>query len=56
VIERGLLETNDAHIWAQEFVLYNRDYLQPDIDWEGLMIGWFANAMAAQEYVDKKET
>lgn len=42
-----LLETTDAMVWAEEFMKNFGDKLD-QID-EGLMVGWFANAMAAQE-------
>lgn len=45
--EHELLSTTDAKVWAQEFMRLFGDRRE-DID-EGLMIGWFANAMAAQE-------
>jgi hypothetical protein len=52
----NLLGTNDAMVWAEEFVrIMNRmDWDILDID-EGLMVCWFANAMAAQEAVDDKK-
>ena len=48
-----LLETNDAMVWAKEFVATKNKmgWSLNDID-EGLMVGWFANAMAAQEFQD----
>lgn len=49
-----LLETNDAHTWAREFCRINGKDLRPGIDWEGVMIGWFANAFAAQEMKDRR--
>ena len=51
--EQDLLQTNDAYVWAQEFIRRKKDndWSLDDID-EGLMIGWFANAMAAQEMKD----
>jgi hypothetical protein len=45
-----LMSTNDAYIWADQFMATFGDRLQ-DIDM-GLMIGWFANAMAVQEQKD----
>ena len=44
-----LLQTTDAKVWADEFVKTknNMGWTIDDID-EGLMIGWFANAMCAQ--------
>lgn len=42
-----LLETTDAMVWAEEFMRNFGDKLD-QID-RGLMVGWFANAMAAQE-------
>ena len=52
-----LLETNDAMIWAKEFVKCKKKnvWTLKDID-EALMVGWFANAMVAQEFVDGKVT
>jgi len=51
----NLLETTDAMVWAKEFVrTKNRmKWTLDDID-EGLMVGWFANAMAAQEFKDTR--
>ena len=50
-----LLETNDAAIWAAEFerCKQKNNWTLDDID-ESLMIGWFANAMAAQEFKDNR--
>lgn len=42
-----LLDTNDAMVWAEEFMKSFGDKLD-QID-QDLMVGWFANAMAAQE-------
>lgn len=42
-----LLETTDATVWAEEFMKNFGDKLD-QIDF-GLMVGWFANAFAAQE-------
>ncbi len=49
-----LLQTNDAAVWAAEFERCKRKngWTIDDID-EGLMIGWFANAMAAQEFSER---
>ena len=46
-----LLDTNDAMVWAEEFVktMKRNDWTLEEID-ASLMIGWFANAMCAQEY------
>ena len=46
-----LLQTNDAQVWAQEFMACRakNGWSLEGID-EGLMIAWFANAMAAQEF------
>ena len=51
-----LLEINDAQIWAIEFIKCKEknNWALEDIDVD-LMIGWFANAMAAQEFKDNKE-
>jgi hypothetical protein len=45
-----LMQTNDAMVWAVEFVrtLKENNWTIEDID-EGLMVGWFANAMCAQK-------
>ena len=45
-----LYSTTDALVWAQEFVKCKEKngWSLDDID-EGLMTGWFANAMLAQE-------
>jgi len=50
-----LLATNDAMVWAVEFCKTKKkiNWSLEDID-EGLMVGWFANAMAAQEFADKR--
>ena len=47
--------TTDAMKWAETFVdcKIKNNWELKDIN-EGLMVGWFANAMAAQEYMDKK--
>lgn len=39
--EEQLRQTTDARVWAQSFMLLTAD---AEID-EGLMIGWFANAI-----------
>jgi hypothetical protein len=53
--EINLLETTDAMVWAEEFVRIKikQGWTWTDID-EGLMVGWFANAMAAQEMACRK--
>jgi len=53
--ETELLETNDAMLWATEFCNTKKKmgWTLEDID-EGLMVGWFANAMFAQEKKDLK--
>jgi hypothetical protein len=43
-----LLSTTDASVWAREFCAIAGTLGHPNID-EGWMIGWFANAMAAQK-------
>jgi len=52
----NLLKTNDAQAWAKEFVKCKRKnkWMLDDID-ESLMIAWFANAMAAQEFAEGNE-
>jgi len=52
--ENELLGTNDAMIWATEFCNTKKKigWTLEDID-EGLMVGWFANAMFAQEMKDR---
>lgn len=47
VDEKKLLGSPDAKVWAEEFMAEFGDRRE-DID-EGLMIGWFANAMAVGE-------
>jgi hypothetical protein len=49
----NLLETTDPVVWAKEFIRYKKKnkWKLEDID-EALMVGWFANAMAAQEFED----
>ena len=52
--ESEMLQTNDALKWA-EFFIESKDRMKwtlDDID-EGLMLAWFANAMAAQEFSEK---
>lgn len=47
-----LLGTEDAMVWAEEFVrIFTGKVVGPDWDGvdEGLMVGWFANAMAIGE-------
>jgi len=50
-MEGDLLKTNDAKVWAERFVQIKKEkkWTIDDID-ESLMLGWFANAMAAQEF------
>jgi hypothetical protein len=48
-----LLETNDAMVWAEEFIRLFGDR-RDEID-EGLMVAWFANAMAAQVMASQRE-
>lgn len=45
-----LLQTNDAMVWAEEFVRIKKEqaWNLEDIE-EGLMVAWFANAMVAQD-------
>ena len=50
-----LLATTDAAVWAEQFCLIAKDLGLEDID-EGWMIGWFANAMAAQEMAMRSQT
>ncbi len=47
----NLLETNDAMVWAEEFERCKKknNWTLDDID-ESLMLAWFANAFAAQEF------
>jgi hypothetical protein len=47
-----LLDTDDAMVWAEEFVrIFTGKVVGPDWDLdEGLMVGWFANAMAVGEH------
>ena len=42
-LERRLYATDDAMVWAQEFVNVVEAGATVDV---GLMVGWFANAMA----------
>lgn len=51
-----LLDTNDASVWAAEFVRIKNEqqWTIDDID-EGLMIAWFANAMYAEEVKNKRD-
>lgn len=54
-----LLGTADAMIWAEEFVKTCRKYEIDPVngdDPEGFMVGWFANAMAAQENFDRRKS
>jgi hypothetical protein len=46
-----LLQTNDALVWAEEFERLKtvNNWTLEDID-SDMMLGWFANAMAAQEF------
>lgn len=48
-----LLQTTDAEVWADEFMRLFGD--RPEVIDKGLMIGWFANAMAAQEMAGTKK-
>ena len=50
-----LLATTDAAVWAEQFCLIAKDLGLEDID-EGWMIGWCANAMAAQEMAMRSQT
>ena len=50
-----LLATTDAAVWAEQFCLIAKDLGLEGID-EGWMIGWFANAMAAQEMAMRSQT
>ena len=51
-----LVHTGDAQVWAKEFVKYKNKcgWTLDDID-EGLMIGWFANAMCAAEFREGRD-
>ena len=56
--ETELLQTTDAMVWAKEFCERFNIYQEPGgviEDGPGLMVGWFANAMAAQEMATRKE-
>ena len=55
--EIDLLATTDAMVWAEEFVKIKnkQNWTLSDID-EGLMVAWFANAMAAQEFKARAQT
>jgi hypothetical protein len=46
-----LLGTTDAYIWAETFVRQMHDLPEtaPHLD-KDFMVGWFANAMAAEAY------
>ena len=46
ISEKELLSTASAQIWAKAFIQHKEDnnWKLEDID-EGLMIGWFTNAM-----------
>lgn len=46
-----LLATNDAAVWAATFAKILREKGYENDDWEGWLVGWFANAMFAQESV-----
>jgi hypothetical protein len=50
------MKTTDAVLWAAEFerCKQSNKWTLADID-ESLMIAWFANAMAAQEFKDAKK-
>ncbi|MEO0975982.1 MAG: hypothetical protein AAFY24_01935 [Pseudomonadota bacterium] len=50
-----LLSTTDAAVWAREFCATAESLGHKDID-ESWMIGWFANAMAAQEMAMQRQT
>lgn len=54
---RGLMATRDAMIWAQEFCRIFKGKVVTEEESEGidpgLMVGWFANAMAVQEQFDR---
>ena len=45
-LEAKLYATSDAMVWAEEFCKVVRNGAVVD---EGLMVGWFANAMATAE-------
>jgi hypothetical protein len=46
-----LLSTNDAAVWAATFAKILREKGYENDDWEGWLVGWFANAMQAHEGV-----
>jgi hypothetical protein len=52
----ALLQSIDAMVWAEAIVetCKKMNWTLSDID-EGLMVGWFANAMFAQELKSDKE-
>jgi len=63
-IDDGVLRsTNDAKVWAEAFLsVIKKNYpsfaASPQFNEildEGWLIGWFANAMAAQEFKDQKK-
>lgn len=45
-----LLGTNDAPVWAASFAKILREKGYENDDWEGWLVGWFANAMQAHEF------
>jgi len=51
--ELDLLKTNDAVVWAKEFMRVLGNGAEVD---EGLMISWFANAFYAQEVKSRHVT
>lgn len=58
-LEKDLLATTDAMVWAVQWCDTARDIAMRDgpmsiVD-EGWMVGWFANAMAAQRNADHAE-
>lgn len=50
-----LLDTTDAQVWAQEFIKIIREKPELALD-EGMMIGWFANAIEAGRIAGDKST
>lgn len=44
-----LLNTTDAAVWAATFAKILREKGYKNDDWEGWLVGWFANAMGAME-------
>ena len=54
VDEKKLIGNMDARVWAEEFVRLINSSSGIDID-EGLMIGWFANAIMTGHDSGKKE-